>query len=113
MSAALKIIPTSDDAEKLSQNSRLGKKLCKPVLVWKNPALSLGMHKEKPKAKLRCMSGGKYLFLYTDPDGKRIYRHNPTNPTLHEMLENLDDPRLTWSQPNLDKPKLISQKTAI
>ncbi len=67
MSAALKLIPISDQAEKLSQKPPLGQKRCKPVLAWKNPKLSPGMHREKPKAKLMCVSGGN-IYYNSDVD---------------------------------------------
>jgi len=79
MSAALKHIPIFDQAKTLSEKPRLGKKRCKPVLVWKNSKLSARMHKEKSKAKLRCASGGSiYIYvhnnplLYTDPSGLAV-----------------------------------------
>ena len=65
MSAALKLSSISGQAKKLSQKSPLGKKTPKPVLVWKNPKLSDGMHKEKSKAKLMCVSGGS-IYPYVD-----------------------------------------------
>ncbi len=58
MSVALKFIPISDTVEKLSEKPRLGKKLCKPVLVWENSKLSHGMHREKSRAKLRSALEG-------------------------------------------------------
>jgi len=54
MSAALKL---DLETEPLSRKLPLGEKRPKLRLVWENPKLSAGTHKEKSKAKLNLVSG--------------------------------------------------------
>jgi len=65
MSAALKL--NLDDA-KLSEKPRLGEKVQKLRLVWENPKLSGGTHKEKSKAKPRSSYGREHYNYFRDYD---------------------------------------------
>ncbi len=67
MGAALKLDPPLNASIPLSEKPPLGSKRFKPKLVWVNPNLTHGTHKEKSKAKLRCVSGVRYKYI--DPDG--------------------------------------------
>lgn len=73
MPAALKL---DLEIQPLSQKPPLGEKRLKPVLVWKNPALSSGIHRGKSKAMLSLTSGqtlygyvGGNPLGYIDPFG--------------------------------------------
>jgi len=68
MTAALKLNLVSQEAELLSSKPHLGEKRPKLSLVWENPRLSTGTHKEKSKARLRVVSGQSlYSYVYGNP----------------------------------------------
>ncbi len=76
MSAALKF---NMEAEQLSQKPHIGEKWPKPRLVWENPELSAGMHKEKPKVKPEA-SYGRLVYNYFrdyDPTTGRYLQSDP------------------------------------
>ena len=74
MTAALKLNLVSQEAEPLSSKPRLGEKRPQPRLVWENPKLSAGTHKEKSKARLGVVSG-QSLYAYVE--------NNPINFMIH------------------------------
>lgn len=76
MSAVLKLNP---ETEKLSRKPPLGEKVARPRLVWENPNLSAGTHKEKPKVKPDA-SYGRVLYNYSrtyDPSTGRYLEADP------------------------------------
>ncbi len=76
MSTALKLY---QEDEKLSRKPPLGEKMAKPRLVWENPNLSHGTHKEKPKVKPES-SYGRVLYNYFrdyDPTTGRYTQEDP------------------------------------
>ncbi len=76
MSTALKLY---QEDEKLSRKPPLGEKMAKPRLVWENPNLSHGTHKEKPKVKPES-SYGRVLYNYFrdyDPASGRYIQSDP------------------------------------
>ncbi|MCU7850444.1 MAG: hypothetical protein KZQ89_21190, partial [Candidatus Thiodiazotropha sp. (ex Lucinoma kastoroae)] len=60
MSAALKF---NMEAEQLSEKPHIGKKVAKLRLVWENPELSAGTHREKPEVKPEP-SYGRLVYNY-------------------------------------------------
>ncbi|VAX09945.1 hypothetical protein MNBD_GAMMA26-1905 [hydrothermal vent metagenome] len=72
MSAALKLIQEPED---ISEKPLLGKKWPKPRLVWENPKISDGTHKEKPKVKPDASYGRvhyNYFRTYDPATGRYI-----------------------------------------
>jgi len=89
MSAALKLVPETED---LSKKPRLGKKVTKPRLVWENPALTGETQKGKLKAKPDA-SYGRVLynyFRYYDPSLGRYLTADKL-----DVLHRANDPSLT------------------
>ena len=68
------------EAAPLSRKPPLGENRPRPLLVWENPQLTAGAHREKSKAKLSIVSGqtlyayvlGNPVF-YIDPTGLDVY----------------------------------------
>ncbi|MCP4764751.1 MAG: hypothetical protein GY875_00610 [Gammaproteobacteria bacterium] len=56
MEAALKLIPLASGITQLSSKPRLGKNRKHLKLVWENPGLNAGKHREKSDVKPNCVS---------------------------------------------------------
>ncbi len=79
MNTALQMEPHLDQPTELSQKPRPGKKPPALKLVWQNPAVSVGKHREKSGVELRCVSGRLLYnyFRYYDPITGRYITSDP------------------------------------
>ena len=79
MIAAFKLDPVAQATEKLSQKPPLGEKRPKLRLVWENPRLSAGSHKEKPEAKPGASYGRVHYNMHRtyDPATGRYLEADP------------------------------------
>jgi len=80
--------------------------------VQSDPLGIFGIIDEFGIAIFKSMDANLYLYVlanpinYIDLDGERYYRTPGYNRDLHEVLENLDDPRPYWRDPKKRKRKL-------